>query len=164
MLIRPYLIFIVYFLSVFNVSADLLIKSPSQACELLSEVNLATRGWINEYDESYGCSSDYKEIGSGSPLANNLAYYVEGNIDSVFQVYLTLNINDKKSAGLAQKELITVSQLLCQRTTGSKLPQKLIDAIRKGKNESQKLGNATIEIERQNWPTGRGYEVKLIIK
>ena len=89
---------------------------------------------------------------------------MEGNTDSVFQVYLTLNINDKKSAGLAQKELITVSQLLCQRTTGSKLPQKLIDAIRKGKNESQKLGNATIEIERQNWPTARGYEVKLIIK
>lgn len=164
MIVRSYLIFIIYILGVFTVSADLLIKAPSQACILLNEVNLDTRGWINEYEESYGCSSDYKEIGTGSPLPNNLAYYVEGNTDSVFQVYLNLNINDKTSTGLAQKELITASESLCLKETGKKLPQLLIDAIKKGKNASQKVGGATVETERRNWPTGKGYDVKLIIK
>ena len=43
MIVRSYLIFIIYILGVFTVSADLLIKAPSQACILLNEVNLDTR-------------------------------------------------------------------------------------------------------------------------
>ena len=52
--------------------------NPNTTCSYLQEIGLSTRGWKHDYDAEYGCSSSYKEFGSGSPLRNNLAYYVEG--------------------------------------------------------------------------------------
>jgi len=153
-----------FFCSIVSAKADLLVTTPSKACELLEEVGLPTRGWKNEYDQEYGCSSDYKQLGSGFPLANNLAYYVEGNSSSVMQVYLMLNVNDGTSASSAHQELLKAAEVLSIKETGKQLSQKLINAINKDSNESQKIGNATVDIVRNDWPTGRGYDVKVVIK
>jgi len=140
-----------------------LVTIPTKACELLQEVGLPTSDWKSEYDQEYGCSSNYKQLGAGSPLANNLAFYVEGNSSSVLQVYLMLNVNDKVTASTAHQELIKSAKVLSLKETGQQLPQKLIDAIKNGSNVSQKIGNATVEIVRKVWPTGKGYEIKVSI-
>ncbi|CAA9889869.1 conserved exported hypothetical protein [Candidatus Methylobacter favarea] len=161
---RSFAVFILFFCTINVASAELLNTAPSQACILLNDFGLATSGWKNEYDQEFGCSSDYKQIGSGFPLANNIAFYVEGNNNSVVQVNLMLNVNDRTSASSAHQELLKAAKILGNKQTGKQLSQKLIDAITKGSNTSQKIGNATVDIVREDWPTGRGYEVKVTLK
>lgn len=161
---RSFFTLILFFFFITYANAELLITAPSQACAILDEIGLVTNGWKNEYDQEFACSSEYKQIGSGFPLANNLAFYVEGNNNSVALAYLMLNINNKTSASSAHKELLKAAKVLSNKQTGKQLSPKLIGAITKGSNTSQKVGNATVDIVRKDWPTGRGYEVKVTIK
>jgi hypothetical protein len=161
---RSFFALILFFCTINLANAQLLITEPSQVCVLLDEAGLTTNDWKNEYDQEFGCSSNYKQLGSGFPLANNLAFYVEGNSNSVVQAYLMLNVNDKTSASSAHQELLKAAKILTNKQTGKQLSRKLIDAIIKGNNTSQKIGNATVDITRKDWPTGRGYEVKVTIK
>lgn len=161
---RSFYTLIFFFSFITFANAELLIKAPFQACALLDEIGLVTSDWRNNYDQEFGCSSGYKQIGSGFPLANNLAFYVEGNNNSVTLAYLMLNINNKTSASSAHKELLKAAKILSNKQTGKQLSPKLIGAITKGSNTSQKVGNAMVDIARRDWPTGRGYEVKVTIK
>jgi len=161
---RLFFVFILFFYAIDFANAELLVSVPSQTCVLLNEVGLAANSWKNEYDQEFGCSSDYKQLGSGFPLANNLAFYVDGNSSTVTQVYLMLNVNDMASASSAHQELLKVAETLSVKETGKQLPQQLKDAINKGGNLLQKIGNATIEILRNDWETGKGYDVKVTIK
>lgn len=161
---REFFALILFFFVINHAKAELLVTSPSQACALLDETGLVTNGWKNEYDQEFACSSEYKQIGSGFPLANNLAFYVEGNNKSVVQAYLMLNVNDGTSASSGHQELLKAAKILSNKQTGKQLSPKLINAITKGSNTSQKVGNATVDVVRKDWPTGRGYEVKVTIK
>ncbi|MFZ7128326.1 MAG: hypothetical protein ACOWWM_19405 [Desulfobacterales bacterium] len=66
-----------------KVDAELLETKPTMVCDYVSAVGLPTRGWKNYGDNEWGCTSNYKEIGSSGPtwapgLRNNLAYYCSG--------------------------------------------------------------------------------------
>jgi hypothetical protein len=137
---------------------------PIIACNLLQEIGLGGRGWRNDYDDVYGCSSPYKELGSGHPLANNLAYYVEGKPRSVLQVKLVLNVNVRAQAESAQRELLKAAELLAKKVLGAELPPSVKSALTVGKNSSAKVGGTSVQVIRIDWPTGKGYEVKFIVE
>ncbi len=143
-------------------NAELLINSPVQVCDILVTQGLSTRGWIDNY--GYGCSSNYKEIGIGSPLANNIAYYADGNANSVNQAKLVLNVNNKSQQKKAISELINSSGLLSKKLAGEELPQNLTKSIKKGKQATAVVGKTTIEVTRDEWPSGNGYEIHVIFK
>ena len=145
-------------------NAELKTTSPTDVCSFMKENGMATTGWKNYYENDFGCSSPYKDLGYGYPLANNLAFYVDGNAKTVDQVYLMLNINNKALATNAHEELLKASELMCVKATGYNLPQALKTAIINGQNASDKIGDAFAEISRKDWPTGKGYEVKVLIK
>lgn len=149
-------IFTVFVLAVFPVNAAFLNTEPSAVCNYLTGYGLATRGWKNQYDNEFGCSSPYKEIGTGMPLANNLAYYVEGSSSEARLVKLVVNINNKTLAGSAYTELLQASQELSLKLSGVKLPEEISSAIKNGKKASAKAGNTAIEVIRIDWPTGKG--------
>ena len=158
---------VVVVLSLFSATsaqATIAITSPALACSLLNNAGLATGSWRNSYDNVFGCNSPYKEIGSGVPLANNLAYYVAGDRTSVTQAKLVLNVNNKSQATSAHSALLSSSDLLCIKLTGVKLPQTISDAITGGKPIGAKVGVSEIEVKRDNWPTGRGYELHVIFR
>jgi hypothetical protein len=158
-------VFVLYLCAICFANADVLTQKPYEVCDVLDKVGLSTRGdWKKEYDQEYGCSSSYKQIGSGRPLANNLAYYVEGNSTTVRDAYLMLNINDKPSAGNAHKELVKAAQLLSKEIAGKELTKPLVLALTKGANASEKVGNTMVEITKNTWPTGRGYDVKILFR
>ncbi len=161
---RTFSTFILSVCTVLPASAALLVSEPSQVCSLLKDTGLATRGWKNHYDQEFGCSSPYKELGSGFPLANNLAFYAEGSSSAARQVMLVLNVNDHASASSAHQELLNVAGALSIKTTGEQLPETLKAAVKNGIEASQKVGSAMVEVAREDWPTGKGYEVKVIIK
>lgn len=160
---RSFVILILYFLAILPVNAQLVTSEPNILCGLLSNSGLTTSGWKNYYDDNYGCSSPYKEFGSGASLANNLAFYAEGTSNSAKQVKLVLNINNRASASSAHQELVKLAITLSKKATGEKLPQALQDAIRNGQSASQKVGSAMVEVVKEEWTTGKGYEVKVII-
>jgi hypothetical protein len=141
-------------------NAELLVKTPDQACSQLNEIGLKTGSWNQEF----GCFSGYKQIGTGAPLANNLAIYYEGNSSMITMAYLMLNINDKPTATVAHKELLKAAEILIKKQAGKVLSKKLSDAIINGANASEKIANTQVEVERSDWPTGRGYEVKVSVK
>jgi len=151
-------------LSASTASAELKSTVPADVCAYMSVMGLKTRGWKNQYDNIYGCSSSYKDIGTGYPLANNLAYYAEGERTVVTQVKLVLNVNNKGASNAAHSELLKAAEALTTKASGKTLPQSLKDAIKSGSKRSAKVGNSSIEVVRINWPTGKGYEIKVFIE
>src|SRR5215203_5627210 len=133
---------------------------PIIACNLLRDTGLGGRNWRNDYDDVYGCSSPYKDIGSGYPLTNNLAYYVDGKAKTVSQLKLVLNINVRAQAQSAHTELLRAADLLTKKALGAELPSSIRTAITVGKSASAKVVGASVKVTRLNWPTGRGYEIQ----
>ena len=142
---------------------------PSTACEYLANIGLSTRGWKNYYDNVCGCSSPYKELGSSGPawapaLKNNLAYYVEGTATTVRELKLVINVNYRAEAKKAHAQLLKAAEVLVMKSLNQPLPANIRDTIIKGKNVSSKISDATVEIVHDDWPTGKGYSIKVTIK
>ena len=105
---------------------------PKVACAYLSENGLGTRGRKHHYDAEYGCSSPYMEFGSGYPLKNNLAYYVQRDRSSARQLKLALKVNNKSEARAAHSEMLKVAKVLSWEALGDELPSTVADAITNG--------------------------------
>lgn len=144
-------------------AAGLKVTAPDQACNLVTEAGLKTRGWKNHYDQEFSCSSPYKDIGSAFPLPNNLAFYAEGSSTSVNLFKLVLNINVPSAASSANKELQKAVTILIPKVTGEKASPSLLKAISQGESTTMKIGTSTVKVVRDNWPTGKGYEIKVIV-
>lgn len=97
-------------------------------------------------------------------MANNLAYYVDGDRNSVTQAMLVLSVHNKSQATSGHSALLSSSEELSVKLAAEKLPQTIKDAITGGKPMKTKVGQATIEVERDDWPTGKGYELHVIFK
>lgn len=143
-------------------NAALLSSEPSKVCNYLKDIGLVTGGWRNHYDNEYGCFSPYKAFGSGAPLANNLAYYVEGDSTTAKTAKLVLNINNKNSAVSAHEELLKAAEALSLKMVGSKLSETISTAIKSGANVSEKAEKTNIQIVRIDWSTGKGYEIRVL--
>ena len=144
--------------------ADLKQTKPEPVCTLLSDSGLKGRKWTDYGDGTSGCASNYKDIGSGSPMANNLAFYATGGGSAVDQVKLVLNFNQPNSKAAATKALLAASTSLAQKALGAKLPQSITKAIQSGTTASANAGTGSIEVLRDDWPTGKGYEIHVVMK
>ena len=159
-------IFVAPLVLLFSVSclADLKQTAPEAVCSFLSDLDLNGRKWTDYGDGTSGCASNYKDIGSGSPMANNLAFYATGSDSTVDQVKLVLNFHQVKSAGMSISALGKASEKLSLKALGAPLPNSIKKAIVLGKPLTAAAGTGTIEVVRDNWPTGKGYEVQVIMK
>ena len=144
--------------------ADLKQTAPGSVCTFLSDLDLKGRKWTDYGDGTSGCASNYKDIGSGSPMANNLAFYAMGSGSTVDQVKLVLNVNQTKSVGMSISALGKASEKLSLKALGAPLPNSIKKAIALGQPLTAAAGTGTIEVVRDNWPTGKGYEVQVIMK
>lgn len=144
-------------------SSNLIMKEPSNACSSMVRVGLVTNGWNNRYENSYGCSSPYKDIGNGYPMPNNLAFYAEGTKSEVRKIKLVLNFNDRNDTDDAYSELLKASALLIKSFTGSDMPVQIKTAILSNSNFTTTLNNTTASVEKVDWPSG-GYEIQITIK
>lgn len=137
--------------------------SPKEACSFLQPM-LVTRGYKNDYDQEYHCSSPYKEIGSSNAgLANNLAYYATGHAKEVDKVKLVLNYNQPAEAAVATKQLVEAAKILSLKATGGELPSVILSALSKRRSVVKLSGKFQHEVKRENWPGNSGYEIHYII-
>lgn len=147
--------------------ADLQIKAPSRACSMLADQGLKGRKWTEYADGVSGCASNYKEIGEGVPQPNNLAFYVTGEGETVRKVKLVLNYNQPRSEAASKastRALATASQKLAIRSLGTTLPKPVLTAIERGRSIKASLGSGEVEVIRDDWPSGKGYEVHVIME
>jgi hypothetical protein len=158
------LLFLAALITASNSNAALTVIAPDKACGLLADIGLVTRSWKNHLDEEFSCSTPYKDIGTAFPLPNNLAYYVEGGKNSVKLVELVLNINNPSNSSSANSELQKAAASLFFQVTGEKIPESVTNAIKHGKNFSLKAGQSNAQVIRVDWPTGKGYEIRLVIE
>ncbi len=147
-----------------SAQAEITLKDPAATCVAMNEIGLKTRGWKDRGSSDYGCSSPYKDIGSGYPLPNNLAFYAEGEKSSVKLVKLVLNVNKTEHAKTGHEALLHAAGILSEKATGQPLSKTLKAALSSGKSVTEKLGNSKITVIRDNWPTGLGYEVKIVFE
>jgi len=54
--------------------------------------------------------------------------------------------------------------LLSIKIAGVELPQVIKDAIAEGTPVKTQVGKTAVEVKRDNWPTGKGYELHVIFK
>lgn len=158
---------IIFFVAAFTslqAVAEVKVTSPADACGLLTDIGLKGRKWVDYGDGTAGCASDYKDIGAGRPLANNLAFYATGVGQTVKQVKLVMNANNPASASSAIKQLSQASEILSTKILGAPLSSDIRAAISKGTPKSAVLGSGSVEVVKDVWPTGRGYEIQVIIK
>lgn len=140
--------------------------NPQDACAYLNDVDgLQTRGYKNlASDEKYTCSSDYKKLGSETPLPNTIAYYANGDAKTVNELKLVINVNVKDKGKDAQTTLADYSQKLTEKALGEKMPPEAQTAIQNGKAGKWTVGEAKLEVEREDWSTGKGYEMSYILQ
>ena len=144
--------------------AELPNSKITEVKEYLTAEGYVTRPWAKGFDDFYGCSTTYKELGSGDVLANNIAYYVSGNQTTATELKLVLNVNVKAKANDAHGEFLKIAQALYLKATGKKLEDKLVEAFTKGSSSEIAAKSYTTKLVRSDWPTGRGYELKFIIE
>jgi len=136
-------------------------EAPAVVCVYLKEVGLGAGRYRNDFANEYIANSPYKELGTGSPLRNNIAFYAEGTKQSVRLLKLVLNINHRDEAEAAHKELAKSGSLLSTKALEVELPAVVVAAIEQGKPGEWSVGGTKVTLVRVNWPTGKGYELKL---
>jgi hypothetical protein len=135
------------------------------ACAYLDGVGLGTgRYWRDDGEPFFHCFSPMTELGTaaephGLGLKNNLAYYVDGDTERAHDLLLKLNVNQRQEAKQAQQALVRAAKAL-----NAPLPKAAEQAIAAGKPWQGTLKGATVALAREDWPTGKGYDLKFRVR
>lgn len=158
--------------------ADLLRSNPQEVCWILTDLGFHPSNWDTySYSSSFkaddtdvyynqGCIGGDKDIGSWSVTRpNDVAFRVIGLDGIVTQVKLVLNVYDATSAASSKSariEFISIVQELVKRMNNHDLPSEMITNIQDGKDFKKIIGNTSYTLVHDNWPNGRGYELRFI--
>jgi hypothetical protein len=140
------------------------------ACAYLRNIDLGTdRYWRDDGEPLFHCLSPYKELGRvadpmGLGLKNNLAYYVDGDAERSHQMKLVLNINQRHEAKQAHQALVRAAKALTHQALDTPLSKTAEQAITAGKPWKGTVKAATLELTRDEWPTGKGYELHFLVR
>ncbi|MFP2908567.1 hypothetical protein ACLESD_26645 [Pyxidicoccus sp. 3LFB2] len=116
-------------------------------------------------DDEYTCFTPYKVLGNDGPgLANNIAYYVDGNSKRARQLKLVLNVNDRANAKSALSELRKSAEALTAKALGASTPSEVSSALVSGKAGTWTVHATRIEVRRDDWPTGKGYSIHYVLQ
>jgi hypothetical protein len=145
------------------------------ACAYLQSVGLGThRYWRDDGERLFHCLSPYKNLGTvadrlGLGQKNNLAYYVDGDAERIDQMMLVLNVyhhNVKPRSGAKQahQPLVQAAKRLTQEALHMPLLTAAEQAMMAGKPWQGALKAATLELTRDDWPSGKGYELHFLVR
>jgi len=124
--------------------------SPYKAKDFLKRVGIATGFYHPSYENEWMACSEYVKL-DGGILANNIAYYLEGNANVVTKLKLTLNIYNKQHEEVATSKFQVAAKLLYESALMKRIPDKVYKTILLGRNFEMVAGNRKIIINRQKW-------------
>jgi hypothetical protein len=145
-------------------------RPEPSACAYMRSVGLVTdRYWRDDGDPIFRCLSPMRALGTvadplGLGLKNSLAYYVDGDAERIHQMLLKLNVNQRHEAQQAHQELLRAAKKLIQGALNTPLPKAAEQAIAASKPWRGTLKAATLELARDDWPSGKGYDLKFLVR
>ncbi len=135
--------------------------NPNIACSILQNEGFITKKYIEECVGcgEYFCASPYKIHD-----LNNIAFYVNGNIDNVKKINLTLNLNNLLNEKNELKTFENYCSILFKKISKNELPIDIIKSINLSKPITIKVDNLEIELEKEIFPSKKGYRLSFTIK
>ena len=135
--------------------------NPNIACSILQDEDFITNKYIEECVGcgDYFCASPYKIYD-----LNNIAFYVNGNIDNVKKINLTLNLNNLLNEKTELKTFEKYCSILFKKISKNNLPTDIIKSINLSKPIKIRIDNLEIELEKEVFPSKKGYRLTFIIK
>jgi len=137
--------------------------SPFEAKEFLLSLNIETGHYQNSYDGEWFAISKPVKL-DGEFMGSNITYSVVGSSDVVTELALGLKHYNTSQKSEAHAALVVHAAALSNAALHQQLPQSLVDAIQKGQNKRIEIGNKIIEVKKEKWPTGLGYNIDFTIK
>lgn len=140
-------------------------NNPQVACSLLSHIKGFQTGSYKStgVEGDFFCCSPYKDMDGESVVSNHIAYYAEGEEEQVNRLKLVLSVHVPQKAEVAHGLLMAYSDELALKALGEGLRAEMKDAILDGRPEAYTVKGLFVELKREAWVTGRGYEMKFII-
>ena len=137
--------------------------APFDACNALIDEEGFTPhdSGYHQYEGSdeFGCSTPSKDLGNGN-MPNNIALYAIGtSASNVNSVHLTLNVNFPKNGSRDLKYFSKMCGNLAARLIEQQA-SKFSSDILKGKPFSYVENGYGYKLEKENWPTGRGFHYR----
>jgi hypothetical protein len=140
------------------------------ACAYMRSPGLETRRyWRDDGDSIFRCVSPVKELGTvADPLGlgskSSLSYHVDGDANQIHKMLLNLNVNQRHEAKQAHQALVQAAKRLTHEALNTPLPQAVQQAIAAGKPWRGMVKAATLELVRDDWPTGKGYDLNFLVR
>lgn len=107
--------------------------------------------------------SPYLEIGEAI-LPNNIAYYVEGDEHVARTLKLVANFNNQDAAIETRTRFAGLADRLIRQALDQETPEVVRSAILSEMQVNLPIGKKTIQLVRESWPTGRGYQMRFYIQ
>lgn len=140
--------------------------APATACGLLRAEGLGGGDYKKMGDE-WTCLSpgvDISATKAPSGLANTLRYFAEGTEARVGLLKLYVNVNVAAEAPAAQKRLGELAAALTRKALGGELPAAAVAAVSAGRAGTWTVAGAKVALERDTWPTGKGFSLKFTVE
>lgn len=119
---------------------------------------------LGDISSEYSCSTPYKSIDErNGRLSNNIAHYVVGDEFKAVKLYIVLNVNTKVNLSKSINFFIDASMLLTKKAARTDLTKDIVTSIKKEKSITRKVNGNKIEVKKESWPSGDGYELQFII-
>lgn len=121
--------------------------SPPIAILFLNDFGLSTNDYHRTSDHEWSASSAFIKVGSGI-ISNNIAYYINGNIDAVTTLKLKLNINEPNDVAKAEAKFAELSETLVNSAIGD------IDLAYSSESLDLDIGIHRVQIIKTRWKLG----------
>jgi len=137
--------------------------APDEACNLLADAGLRTRGGYRETGSSFHCRSQWRAATGGSRADNSIRFLAQGTEDLVTQLNLELRVNARAGIQRAHRSLADRARTLMRNALNTAMPDEIEGAILAGVRGSWSVQGSTVTLERISAP-GTGYELRLRIQ
>jgi hypothetical protein len=138
--------------------------SPIRACNYLVGSDIQTEGYQQYHGNTYGCEGSYQGAESSLKGGNYLTYQVMGTEDSVEKLELALSVMADGSREQALSSFADLAEELFSRALERPLPGEVRSFIQNGEQGIWELEEATVDLTREGWSSGNGFDLILVIK
>jgi hypothetical protein len=119
--------------------------------------------WRQFYEEEWGCIGGPVVVSGYKPSENYIWYHVMGNRDTVGYSRLRLVVNDRATSADAHRSLASYSEKMFSAAAGQSVPLHVSAAILSGKGGEWTVNGKLVILDVDQWPTGKGYDLRLTI-
>lgn len=146
-----------------NGAAELRVKSPGEACSILSDTRLRASEWTLNPEGKEGCWSAARPIAPAAKDGNTLAFSAEGARSMPERLSLVLKVSSSADDDHAKRELVKATKRLSVRALGLSIPHALEDTIMKGQSAHVTVGSGAITVARTALSKG-SYQVTVVMQ